>query len=242
MKASMKPQAARMSGFLTAAGALLAGAALLLLSLLPDVPSEAAEMTAWVDSGRSLLSWSDELLFFAVVCWGAGARGLFGGQQAERSVRIDLGMTALAVANVALLVLLLVVGRLVYPVFGIRLSPEVLALLISSAFGALHLALLGFAVAAVTLSWTTRSGLTGRVVGMVAAAVFIVGSFPWLTPSWWNALVAVLLAGWGVSLGVIGVAALQVTWPECRWSRRRTRRRRWPGARDCGSSAPASEQ
>lgn len=205
MKPKMRPRAARAHGLLTAAGALLAGGALLLLSLLPGVPSEAAELTAWVDSGRSLLSWSDELVFFAVVCWGAGARGLFGGRRTERSVRIDIGMTALAVANVALVVLLLVVGRLVYPVFGIHLSPEVLALLISSTFGALHLALLGFAVAAPALSWTTRSGLTGRVVGIAAAAVFLVGSFPWLTPNWWNALVAVLLAGWGVFLGLVGV-------------------------------------
>ena len=205
MKPSTKPHAARVYGLLTAVGALLAGGALLLLSLLPRVPSEAAEMTAWVDSGRSLLSWSDELVFFAVVCWGAGAGGLFGGRKAGRSARIDIGLTALAVANVALVMVLLVVGRLAYPVFGIQLSPEVLALLISLTFGAVHLALLGFAVAAVTLSWTTRSGLTGRVGGIAAAAVFIVGSFPWLTPGWWNALVAVLLAAWGVFLGFIEV-------------------------------------
>lgn len=76
-------------------------------------------MAAWVDNGKSLLSWSDELLFFAIVSWGAGARGLFGARKAERSARINIGLTALAVALVALLVLLLVVGRLVYPVFGI---------------------------------------------------------------------------------------------------------------------------
>ncbi|MFD2768096.1 hypothetical protein [Micromonospora eburnea] len=189
-----------------AAGALLAGVALLLLSLLPGVPSEAADMTAWVDSGKSLLSWGDELLFFAIVSWGAGARGLFGARRADRSARINIGVTALAVALVALLVLLLVVGRLVYPVFGIHLSPDVLALLISSMFGALHLALLGFAVAAVMLTWSTSSGPRGRAVGIAAAVVFIVGSFPWLTPSWWNTLVAVLLAAWGIFLGIAGVA------------------------------------
>lgn len=80
-----------------------------------------------------------------------------------------------------------------------------LALLISSMSGALHLALLGFAVAAVVLTWSTSSGPGGRVVGITAAAVFIVGSFPWLTPSWWNTLVAVLLAAWGVFLSITGV-------------------------------------
>ncbi|MBB4956914.1 hypothetical protein [Micromonospora polyrhachis] len=162
-------------------------------------------MRAWVDNGKALLSWSDELLFFAIVSWGAGARGLFGTRKAERLARINVGFSALAVALVSLLVLLLVVGRLVYPVYGIDLSPDALALLISSTFGTLHLALLGFAVAAVTLTWSTRSGLWGRVVGIAAAAVFIVGSFPWLTPSWWNTLVAVLLAAWGVFLSITGV-------------------------------------
>ncbi|WP_214321108.1 hypothetical protein [Nonomuraea sediminis] len=192
----------RVHRWLMIVGALLTGVALLLLSLLPGAPSEAVAMTAWVERGHSLLSWSDELLFFAVICWGGGARGLFGARKAEPSARINVGVTALTAALVALVVLLLAVGRLVYPVFEIQLSAEVLALVVSSTFGALHLAFLGFAVAAVALSWSTRAGLIGRAVGIFAAAAFIVGSFPWLTPSWWNSLVAILVAAWGVLLAL----------------------------------------
>jgi len=195
----------RVHRWLMIAGALLTAIALLLLSLLPSAPSEAVAMTAWVERGHSLLSWSDELLFFAVICWGAGARGLFGARKDEPSVRINVGVTALTVALVALFVLLLAVGRLVYPVYGIHLSAEVLALVVSSTFGALHLAFLGFAVAAVALSWSTRAGLIGRAVGIFAAAAFIVGSFPWLTPNWWNSLVAVSVAAWGGFLALTGV-------------------------------------
>ncbi|MFJ8689592.1 hypothetical protein [Micromonospora wenchangensis] len=125
-------------------------------------------MTAWVERGHSLLLWSNELLFFAVICWGAGARGLFSAARPGPSARIDVGGTALTVALVALVVVLLAVGRLVYPVFEIDLSTEVVALVVSSTFGALHVAFLGFAVAAVTLSWSTRAGLIGRAVGIVA--------------------------------------------------------------------------
>ncbi|MFI7441914.1 hypothetical protein [Nonomuraea indica] len=195
----------RVHRWLMIVGALLTAVALLLLSLLPSVPSEAVAMAAWVERGYPLLSWSDELLFFAVVCWGAGARGLFGARQAEPSVRVNVGVAALAVALVALVVLLLAVGRLVYPVFEIQLSAEGLALLVSSSFGALHLAFLGFAVAAVALSWSTRAGLAGRAGGILAAAAFVVGSFPWLTPNWWNSLVAVLVAVWGVLLALATV-------------------------------------
>jgi hypothetical protein len=187
---------------LAALGAVLTGVALLLLSLLPRVPSETDAIPSWIEGGTSLLSWSDEVLFFAVVAWGAGAVGLFGPRSAARSARIHVGMTALAIALVALVVLLLALGRLVYPVFEIALSAETAALVVSTAFGALHLAYLGFAVAAVALGWSTRAGLVGRAVGILAAAAFIAGSFPWLTPSWWNSSVAVLVAVWGVSLAV----------------------------------------
>ncbi len=183
-------------------GAVLTGLALLLLSLLPSPPSEAAATTAWVERNYALLAWSDELLFFAVICWGAGARGLFGAREAVPSARITVGVIALAVALVSLVVVLLEVWRLVYPVFEIALSAEVLALVVSSAFGALHLAFLGFAVAVAALSWSTRAGPIGRTVGIVAAAAFIVGSFPWLTPNWWNSLVAISVAAWGVLLAL----------------------------------------
>ncbi|GAB3159710.1 hypothetical protein GCM10027161_66880 [Microbispora hainanensis] len=192
----------RVHRWLMIVGALLTGVALLLLSLLPSAPSEAVATTAWVERGHSLLSWSDELLFLAVICWGAGARGIFGPRKVEPSARINVGVTALVAALVALVVLLLAVGRLVYSVFEIQLSAEVLALVVSWTFGALHLAFLGFAVAAVALSWSTRAGLIGRAVGIFAAAAFIVGSFPWLTPNWWNSAAAILVAAWGVLLAL----------------------------------------
>lgn len=192
-------------------GALLTGVALLLLSLLPSEPSEPIEMAAWVERGDSLLSWSDELLFFAIISWGAGARGLLFSASKAGSAMRTVGVTALAVALVALVVLLLELGRLVYPVSGIQLSAEALALVVSSAFGALHLAFLGFAVAAVTLSWSTRAGPIGRAIGILSGAAFIVGSFPWLTPNWWNSFVAALVAAWGTFLALATVTGTDDT-------------------------------
>ncbi|KAA9395706.1 hypothetical protein FCK90_01510 [Kocuria coralli] len=186
------------------AGSILTGISLLLLSLLPDAPSDPAALADWVERGSALLMWSDELLFFAVICWWAGAWGVFGSPGATRSVRTTIGMTALALALISLVVVLLAVGRLVYPVFELELSTESLALVLSSTFGALHLAFLGFTVAAVTLSWETRLGTMGRILGIIAAIVFLSGSFPWLTSTWWNSLVAVVLAAWG---GFISLSA-----------------------------------
>ncbi|QEW04332.1 hypothetical protein [Microbacterium lushaniae] len=191
------------------AGAVLTGGALLLMSLLPGAPSNASEMAAWVESGDSLLSWSDELLFFAIICWGTAARGLFRINNVGSSVRTTVGTTGLAVALVALVVLLLELGRLVYPVYRIRLSGEAMALVVSEAFGALHLAVLGFTVAAVALSWSTPAGRIGRAFGILTGVAFALGSFPWLTPNWWNSVVAAVVAAWGVFLAFATVTGTQ---------------------------------
>ncbi|HZK05934.1 MAG TPA: hypothetical protein VFC82_08815 [Actinomycetaceae bacterium] len=65
-------------------------------------------------------------------------------------MRTVIGLTALALALALLLIVLLTIGRLVYPVFGLQLSGDSLGLLVSATYGALHLALLGFAVAEAT--------------------------------------------------------------------------------------------
>jgi len=186
--------------WLMAGGALATALALLLLSFLPAVPADRLALAAWVEQGRPLLTWSDELLFVAVLCWGAGAGGFFGARTAGRSAGAALGATALAAGLVALLVLLLAVGRLIYPVFGIDLTPAAVALVVSGAFGAVHLAFLGFAVSAVALTWSTRAGLLGRAVGIAAAAVFLAGSFPWMMPAWADCLAAIAVAVWGAFL------------------------------------------
>lgn len=150
-----------------------------------------------------LLAWSGELLFAAVVCWGAGAHGLYGWTApGPGSVRRSVGAVGLGVALVSFVVMLLAVGRLAYPVFAIRLSADTAALVVSTVFGAQHPALLGLAVAAATLTWSTPTLLVARSVGIAAAVVFVAGSFPWLTPVWWNIFVGVLVAAWGVFLSL----------------------------------------
>ena len=152
------------------AGAVLVGTSTLLLSLLPEVPTDVAALSDWVEEGSALAVWSDELRFFAILCWWAGGWGVFTTAASGRSVRTVIGCTALTLALISLVVVLLAIGRLVYPVFGIQLSDDSLGLVVSAAYGALQLALLGFAVAAVTLTWATSARIIGRIVGVVAVA------------------------------------------------------------------------
>lgn len=183
-------------------GGILAGAAVFLLMARPPVPSDGNDLVHWAAQGRAQLMWSDEMLFFAVVSLGAGFRGSLADRITRRSTRVDLGAASSMVSLVSLVVVLLAVGRLVYPAYGIALSADVVALLVSVTFGALHLALLAFAVTTVSLTWfVSPAKWPATIVGIAIAAAFVAGSFPWLTPTWWNLLVAVLLAGWGFLMG-----------------------------------------
>lgn len=199
-EAQGKATQTKISGVLFAVGALLAAVALVLIALLPRVPAEPTEIVAWVEQGRTQLMWADELLFFAVLSWCAGVFGLYAGTNAARATRGLIGFAAFLTAQVALVVVLLSLGRLVYPVFGIELSVDAAALIVSETYGALHLAMLAFAAAAVSLSWRARISWLARGSGVLAAIVFVGGAFPWLTPQWWNVLTGVTLAVWGALL------------------------------------------
>lgn len=190
----------QMRGVLFVVGALLAAVALVLIALLPRVPAEPTEIVAWVEQGRTQLMWADELLFFAVLSWCAGVWGLYTGADAAATTCRTVGLVAFLMAQVVLIVVLLSLGRLVYPVFGIELSADAIALLVSETYGALHLAMLAFAVAAASLSWRPRFSWQARGLGVLAAIVFVVGAFPWLTPQWWNVLAGVTLAVGGALL------------------------------------------
>lgn len=187
-------------------GGILTGAAVFLLVAAPHVPSGGNDLVHWVARGRTQLMCSDEMLFFAVVSLGAGLRGSLAARTPRRSTRVDLATASSMVSLVALVVVLLTVGRLVYPAYGIGLSPDVVALLVSATFGAVHLTFLAFAVTTAALTWFVSSGPAKwpvTIVGIAIVAAFVAGSFPWLTPTWWNLFVAVLLACWGFLIGAL---------------------------------------
>ncbi|MFT4228479.1 hypothetical protein [Micropruina sp.] len=201
-EAQGKATQTQLNGVLFAVGAQLAAVALVLIALLPRVPAEPTEIVAWVEQGRMQLMWADELLFFAVLSWCAGLLGRYARRDAASTARGLIGLAAFLTAQVALVVMLLSLGRLVYPVFGIELSADATALIVSETYGGLHLAMLAFAVAAVSLSWQPRFTRLARGLGVLAAIVFVVGAFPWLTSQWWNVLAGVTLAVWGALLAL----------------------------------------
>lgn len=199
-------------GWMWIAGSLLASAALVLLASLPALPTTLDAITGWVERGRFQLTWAGELLFFAVITWGAGAVGTLTTHEAGSALRRSIAAIALAVALVAFVVVLLALGRLVYPVVDLDPGPDTVLLLASVVLGSVHLAMLSLGVVAMALPASARSPRAARAsiaTGVVVGTLFIVGSFPWLLPMWLDIATAGLVGCWGVLLGVAHLRQLR---------------------------------
>jgi len=188
---------------LIAGGTALASAEFLITVV--SRPVAGGSITAWVKAAAMALAVADELLFVALVCLVLGGLVLWQAVRAQRPISALVMVTSLLLAMAVVIVLVLVVGRLVYPVYDIAIGESGNALLVSLMFGGLHAVslLLGIAVLAATAA-LRGSGAPWWlvVVGTVAAIAQWVGAFPWLTPDWVNGAVPVLLGTWMLAAGV----------------------------------------
>jgi hypothetical protein len=184
-------------------GVLLFGAQLL-IALLPAPPAAPSELTRWVRAHSFSLSMSDELLFFAVVCLTPGVIVLFRATRLRRPVSSLLGCSSLLLAMALLGVLVVIGGRLVYPVFGISLSDDAIALVVSLFFGGLHSVLLFLGVGLIAAGFALRQENAGRrlpIAGFGAGGLQVLGAYPWLTPAWVNVTAAAALLAWMLAAG-----------------------------------------
>ncbi|WP_067142911.1 hypothetical protein [Microtetraspora malaysiensis] len=191
------------------AGALLASVALALLATLPPLQTNADAVVEWVDDGTFQLTWAGEFLFFATIAWGTGAAGAFSARGTDAPLRRTIALVALSVTLIAFVIVLLALGRLVYPVVDMDLTADTIVLLASVVIGTVHLALLALAVVAFALPVPMRSAGARRTVmavGITLGMLFVVGSYPWLLPMWLNLLVAGAVGCWGVLVGVAVLA------------------------------------
>jgi hypothetical protein len=100
--------------------------------------------------------------------------------------------------------LVVVGGRLVYPVFGITLSDDAIALVVSLFFGGLHAVLLFMGVGIIAAGFALRQGNSGRrlpIASFGAGALQVLGSDPWLTPVWVNVTTTAALCAWMLGAG-----------------------------------------
>jgi len=149
-------------------------------------------------------------MFVAVVCLVPAVVVLYRLLESQHGFSALVGCTSLMLALTIMGTLVLIGGRLVYPVFRIALSADTIALMVSLLFGGLHSVLLLIGLALIVLAFAMRRSELGSWIMTAtycAGALQILGSYPWLTPSWWNATAATALAAWMLMFGIRLVVA-----------------------------------
>ncbi|MEJ8303577.1 hypothetical protein [Saccharibacillus sacchari] len=172
---------------------------------VPSPPVMNAEWAGWLERWRFNLSMADELMFFAPMALIPAVFALHRvlAKNAPVSALLGCGILALVVPNYLLCAIAL--GRLVYPVYGIAISTDMLKLMFSLYAGSQHMTLLVLCAATVCLSlaiWRSPLGRLTAILGFVAAALDLVASYPWLIGNAAMFVTQLFHALWWIWLGV----------------------------------------
>lgn len=169
-------------------------------------PSSGTAILAWVASGKLPLALANEVLFFAAGFLIPAVVALYYSLVSTDRTKAVLGCGLIAVVIPVIFVLLIVHGRLVFPVYGISVNtPDIAEFAVALYYGGLHatLELLGFATIIVSLAM--RRGVYGRNIaylGFAAGAFDIIGAYPYLIGPILILVSQVLFSGWFVAVGV----------------------------------------
>jgi hypothetical protein len=191
-------------------GALVAGGILFVVLAFLDFragppPSNGADILLWRDSQALVLDFVSEFLFFATVLLVPGTIALYQSLVEVDRIKAATGCGIIAVTIPVMAVMLIVHGRLVYPIYGMRVdTPEAAALVVMIFYGGLHAVYLLLAVATIVLSLAMKRGAYAKwiaYVGFATAALDIIGSYPWAVGPVLTLVCELSFAGWFVAVG-----------------------------------------
>jgi hypothetical protein len=187
-----------------ASGSLFLGKTVLEL-MTGSPPSSGAEILAWTASRELLLAITNEVFFFAVMFLVPAVIALHGSLARTHRSHAAIGCGIMAVTIPGLYVLAIVHGRLVFPVFHIRVhTPEVAELVVAIYYGGLHAVAILLAVATFALSLAMRRGAYGSTIaylGFATAAFDVMGAYPDVMGPILGLVSGIFFAAWFVAVG-----------------------------------------
>ena len=191
-------------GTLVASGILFVVLAFLDFRAGPP-PSTGAEILLWRDSQALVLDFVSECLFFATVLLVPGTVALYQSLVDVDRTKAATGCGIIAVTIPVMAVILIVHGRLVYPIYGMRIdTPDAAALVVMVVYGGLHAIYLLLAVATIVLSLAMKRGAYAKwiaYVGFATAGLDIIGSYPWAIGAVLTLVCELSSGGWFVTVG-----------------------------------------
>ena len=175
----------RPSVFPVGGAALVGSGGLLLIKSVLDLavgppPSNGADILAWVATHSRALPWISEILFFATILLVPGVFALYKHLAESHPIKTVIGCGIMVVVVSLVSMLLVIHGRLVFPIFGMRArTPEVAELVVTVFYGGWHAVLLLLAVATFALSVALlHTARPVAALGFVTSVAEIVGSYP----------------------------------------------------------------
>ena len=157
-------------------------------------------------SRQSLLAANVEISFFAAMCLIPAVIALYDRLASTHGPSAAVGCGSIAVTIPIFLLLVILQGRLVFPVFGIRVhTPDIAELAIAFYYGGVHAVGIVFAVATLVLSLAMRQAAYGRAVagfGLVTAALDLLGGYPQAIGPVLGLVANVAFAAWFVVVGL----------------------------------------
>jgi len=165
---------------------VVAGLLFLMRAILDFVvgppPFNGADVLGWIAAHRLAQSLQSEVLFFAAVLLVPGIVALYRSLADRHPVRAATGCGVMGVVVALVAVMLVVHGRLVYPIYGIQVTTADLAALVVALFyGGFHAVYLLMAVATLLLSaalWREPHGRPVAYLGGVTAMLDIAAGYP----------------------------------------------------------------
>jgi hypothetical protein len=189
---------------------LVAFGLLFLLSGVIDLaagppPSSGTGILAWISAHERLLAFPSELLFFEAAFLVPGAIALGHSLAGTDKAKAVTGCGILAIAISVMAFVAIVHGRLVYPVYGIRVrTADIAAFLVALYYGGLHAISLLLASAIVLLALAMRRGVYGKRManfGFVTGAFAVVGGYPYAIGPRMTLVCEAVVAVWFVVAG-----------------------------------------
>jgi hypothetical protein len=191
-------------GALVASGVLFVVLAFLDFRAGPP-PSSGAEILLWRDAQALVLDFVSEVFFFATILLVPGTIALYQDLVDVDRTKAATGCGIIAATIPVMVVMLVFHGRLVYPIYGMRVdTPEAAALVVMVFYGGVHAIYLLLAVATIVLSLAMRRGAYVKgiaYIGFATAALDIIGSYPWAIGSELTLVCELSFAGWFVAVG-----------------------------------------
>lgn len=198
-------QLIRFGGLAFISAGVLFFAANLLVATLTSPPSIEAEFSKWLSENKVNIAIQNEFLFFATVSLIPSVYVLYQllKNRFTRSGLAGLGLMVMVIPILA--VLDIVEGRLVYPVYGISHSFELLKLVLSIYYGGMHTVLLLLAGAIILTSYALRYTIFPKAhwyLGVITGVLQIAASYPWIIGLAVNVVAIVLFSAWLILTGV----------------------------------------